>query len=90
MEIRIAANAEEDIENARQYLLRENPAFGERFHADLIGTLHYVLRFPRGFQLRHGHYRYAPLGIFRYVIIYSIEGAFIVVHRVRHMHRKDF
>lgn len=88
MDLRIASEAEEDIELARLFLEADRPGLGERFHADIHATLDYIEAWPRGFQVRHRHYRFAPLTVFRYHIIYSIEGAYIVVHRIRHMHQR--
>ena len=50
--------------------------------------LRIILQFPRGAQVRHTIYRSAPIEEFGYHIIYSIRKNCIVVHRVRHMHRK--
>lgn len=61
---------------------------GSRSEQDLIETFVRIAQFPKGFQVRFRHFRYAPLGSFKYVVIYSLEGKDVVVHRVRHMHRK--
>lgn len=88
MELRISTEAEEDIEVARLFLEAEKRGLGERFHADIRATMDYIEAWPRGFQIRYRYYRFAPLVLFRYHIIYSIEGEYIVVHRVRHMHQR--
>ena len=88
MDLRMAAAAEEDIEHARLHLNTESPGIGDRFHADVLDTLRYVLLHPKGFQVRNEHFRHTPLSTFRYVVIYSIEADHIVVHMVWHMHRR--
>jgi plasmid stabilization system protein ParE len=87
MEIRFAAEAEEDIDQAWFALETGRPGTGVRFHQDIRETLDYIEMWPRGFRVRYQHYRFVPLALFRYHIIYSIEGEFIVVHRIRHMHQ---
>ncbi len=88
MEFRIGVEAEEDIELARLFYEAEALGLGERFHADVLATLDYIGLWPKGFQLRYLHYRFAPLAVFPFHIIYSLEGDFIVVHRIRHMHQR--
>lgn len=88
MELRVSTEAEEDIEQARAWFDGDHNGVGERFDADVLATLRYIEAHPGHFQVRFRHYRYAPLTIFRYHVIYSVEGPFVVVHRVRHMHRR--
>jgi plasmid stabilization system protein ParE len=88
MEVLYSAEADRDIDEAWFALETGHPGEGERFHADIRATMAYIEGWPRGFQIRYGHYRFVPLAVFRYHIIYSIEGEFIVVHRIRHMHQR--
>jgi plasmid stabilization system protein ParE len=88
MEVRYSEEADHDIDEAWSTLETSRPGEGERFHAEVRATMAYIELWPRGFQIRYSHYRFVPLAIFRYHIIYSIEGEFIVVHRIRHMHQK--
>jgi len=88
MEFRFAAEAEEDIEQARLFLEAYRAGLGERFRAEIRATLDYIEVWPRGFQIRYQFYRFAPLAMFRYQIIYSSEGEHIVVHRIRHMRQR--
>jgi len=88
MEFRFAAEAEEDIEQARLFLEAYKDGLGERFRAEIRAALDYIEVWPRGFQIRYEFYRFAPLAMFRYQIIYSIEGEYIVVHRIRHMRQR--
>jgi len=90
MEVLYSAEADRDIDEAWFSLETGRPGEGERFQVDIRTTMAYIERWPRGFQIRYGHYRFVPLAIFRYHIIYSIEGKFIVVHRIRHMHQRSF
>lgn len=84
----ISSDAEEDIEKIRVTLIASGPDMGERFHQDVAETLRYLAQFRGGLQVRSKVYRYVPLQIFRYHLIYSIEGTKVVVHRVRHMHQR--
>ena len=51
-------------------------------------TLAYIEKFPKGIQVRRSPFRFAPLAVFRYSIIYALEGDDLVVYRVRHMLQK--
>ena len=88
MEIRVSSQAEEDIEKNRSYLEAHSPGIEERFHADVMDCLRYIEQHPGAFQIRSKTYRYAPLSIFHFHIVYSIEGSNVVVHRVRHMNQR--
>ena len=46
----------------------------DRFRQDLIDTLDHILQYPGGFQIRFRNYRYAPLSVFKYQVIYSRQG----------------
>ena len=83
----VRGEAEEDTEQAWFTLETIRPEEGERFHAEIRATLDYIEAWPRGFQVRYRFYRFAPLAVFRYHMVYSIEREFIVVHRIRHMHQ---
>ena len=88
MKVLISSAAEEDIDGIRITLDTDGLNLSERFHQDVAQTLRYIAQFPGGIQIRSKFYRYVPLQIFRYHLIYSIEGDFVVVHRVRHMHQR--
>lgn len=54
----------------------------------MLRTLRYLAQFPAGIQVRSKVYRYAPLQVLRYHLVYSIEGMVVVVHRVRRMYQR--
>ena len=61
----------------------------DRFRQQLIKTFSYILQHPGGFQIRYQNYRYAPLDVFKYHVIYSYRGKMITVHRIRHMRQEQ-
>ena len=60
----------------------------DRFRHELIKTFSYILQHPGGFQIQYRNYRYAPLAVFHYQVIYSFRGRTITVHRIRHMRQE--
>lgn len=88
MEVFISLQADADIAEAQTYFDSDGREIGERFHQDVLETLGYIAQFPGGAQIRSGHFRFAPLGKFKYIFIYSIEVDCVVVHRLRHMRRR--
>ena len=88
MIVRTSCDADKDIEKVWFHFETERPGKGDLFHADVLDTIGYILQYPGGFQLRYRHFRFAPLAVFRYYIIYSIEDEAIVIHRIRHMHQR--
>lgn len=84
MEFRISKEAGEDIELARLFYEAQRHGLGDRLHHEVRVAMDYIEASPKGFQVRYQYYRFAPIGVFPYIIIYSLEGEFIVIHRVRH------
>ena len=85
MILAFAQEAVDDLEAIEEDLGTVDTSLVDRFNADVIETLRYVLQFPRGTQVRFGKYRFAHLASFQYSLFYSLEEDTIVVHRVRHM-----
>ena len=88
MIVRTSSDADQDIERVCFQFESERPGKGDLFHTDVLDTIGYILQYPGGIQLRYRHFRFAPLAVFRYYIIYSIEDEAIVIHRIRHMHQR--
>lgn len=88
MTLLFAQEAKDDIEAIGDDLGEVDVALADRFNADVIETLRYVVKFPRGSPARFEKYRLAHLDSFKYSVIYSLEVDKIVVHRVRHMRQK--
>lgn len=84
----ISPVARREVIDIQRYLEDDTPGAGARFRVDLGKCWRYIAQFPQGFQTRHREYRYAPLDVFRYHVIYSVGSRTITVHRVRHMHRR--
>jgi plasmid stabilization system protein ParE len=80
--------AQVDLEQARRRFDVGDGQMAKRFEEDVDRTFSYIIQFPQGFQERKPPFRFAPLGTFRYSIIYSIEEDDIIVYRVRHMHQR--
>ncbi|MBZ0206016.1 MAG: type II toxin-antitoxin system RelE/ParE family toxin [Flavobacteriales bacterium] len=77
-----------DLDRARKSFSDGDGMAVARFEADMEQTLAYIEQFPNGFQERRPPFRFAPLAVFRYSIIYALEGNDVVVYRVRHMPQK--
>src|ERR1700730_9773403 len=75
--LRILAEAETEIESARQYLTERSSRLGDRFIADLQETLDAVAERPERFSKLETlpdklPYRRALLSIFRYAVVFEI------------------
>ncbi len=88
MIVLFAQEAEDDIEAIEDDLSGVDPDLVDRFNADVLETIRYVVQFPRGSQVRSEKFRFAHLGAFQYSLIYSLEEDKILVHRVYHMRQK--
>ena len=93
MTLRILAEAEVEIDEARRYLNKQSPGLGGRFLDDLAGVLDDVaagpLRFSKLETLPDDQpYRRAWLRIFRYAVIYEIMPQEIAVIAVAHTSRE--
>lgn len=93
MKIRILAEAEAEIHSARQYFNLQAAALGDRFLDDLEQALERIEAAPDSFPkmetLRDSEpYRRALLKVFRYAVIFEIQGEEIVVVAVAHTSRK--
>jgi len=84
----IRPQAEADLDRAHRWYDTGDGQVAKRFVEDVDRTFSYIAQFPQGFQERKSPFRFAPLGKFRYSIIYSIEDDAIIVYRVRHMHQR--
>lgn len=92
MILRIAAEAEAEIEAARLYLNQQSSTLGDRFLDDLAERLAAIaddpLRFPKIETLPETEpYRRALLTVFRYAVIFEIVDDTIVVIAVAHTSR---
>ena len=89
MILRVLAEAEAEIEEARCYLNMQSPELGSRFLDDLAERLAAIaeapLRFPKLETLPEDQpYRRALLTVFRYAAIFEIVDETIVVVAVAH------
>jgi plasmid stabilization system protein ParE len=84
----VSAVARKDAADAQRYLEGQTIDAGPRFRVELERCWRYIAQYPHGFQVRYRHFRFAPLDVFPYHVIYSVGQHAIVVHRVRHMHQK--
>ncbi len=92
MILRILAEAEVEIEEARQYLNEQSSRLASRFLADLARTLAAIsarpLSFPGLETLPAGlPYRRALLAKFRYAVVFEVMADEIVVVAVAHTSR---
>lgn len=93
MKLLIAAEAEVEIESARQYLNQTAPKLGERFLDELSDTLDQIRLAPDSFPLletlpvKHS-YRRALLKPFRYALIFEIHEDTLLVVALTHTSRR--
>lgn len=92
MIVQILAEAEAEIEAARQYLNEQSSGLGSRFVDDLAVALEAIAARPESFPRLETLaddwlYRRALLGTFRYAVIYEIVRDEIVVVAVAHTSR---
>jgi len=78
-----------DAADAQRYLEGLNTDAGPRFRDELERCWRYIMQYPHGFQVRHRQFRYAPLAVFPYHVIYSVGKQSIVIHRIRHPAARD-
>jgi plasmid stabilization system protein ParE len=91
--LRILAEAEGEIESARQYLTLQASRLGSRFLDDLDETLDAVAERPESFPKLEtlpddSPYRRALLSIFRYAVVFEILSDEILVVAVAHTSRE--
>ena len=80
----IKEEALQEIRQAQLWYEVQKPGLGERFRRDLFESLRFVVEHPPGYAIRKAQYRPVLLGKFPYVVWYAVEGADVVVYRVRH------
>jgi hypothetical protein len=61
----VSSLADEDIAEVQVYFASVGGDIGSRSEQDLIETFVRIAQFPKGFQVRFRHFRYAPLGSFK-------------------------
>lgn len=86
--LKLSPRAIREAREIQRYLERDKSDTGVRFRNDLMECLAHIVQFPRSCQIRHRTYRYAHLRVFRYSMVYSVGVKTIVVHCIRHMHRR--
>ncbi|MGV9012557.1 MAG: type II toxin-antitoxin system RelE/ParE family toxin [Flavobacteriales bacterium] len=84
----VTAAAQKDAAEAQCFLEDSTPDAGPRFREELERCWRYIAQYPGGFQVRYRNFRYAPLAVFNYSVIYSVDMHAIIVHRIRHMHQQ--
>jgi plasmid stabilization system protein ParE len=89
----ILAEAEAEIENARQYFNDQSPGLGGRFLDELSQQLDAIiarpLSFPRLETLpKDQPYRRALLTTFRYAVVFEVIGEEVVIVAVPHASRE--
>jgi toxin ParE1/3/4 len=87
------AEAEAEIETARQYLTERAPRLGRRFLDDLEQTLDAIAEHPERFSKVEtlpddASYRRALLSIFRYAVVFEMLTEEILVVAVAHTSRE--
>ena len=88
LRLHVSAAALKDATDAQRFLEGATTDEGPRFREELERCWRYIIQYPHGFQIRFRQYRYAPLDVFSYHVIYSVGERSIVVHRIRHMHQR--
>jgi plasmid stabilization system protein ParE len=91
--LRILAEAEAEIESARQYLTERSSRLGDRFLTDLRDTLEAVAERPESFSKLEtlpddSPYRRALLSIFRYAAVFEILSDEVLVVAFAHTSRE--
>lgn len=84
----VTAAALKDAAEAQRFLEDSTTEAGPRFREELERCWRYIAQYPRSFQVRYRNFRYAPLAVFNYSVIYSVDMYGIVVHRIYHMHQQ--
>lgn len=88
MKIIFREGARADLRNIMARFHEMNDGSAARFEAVFEAELIHLVRHPKGYQVRRPPYRFALVGRFKYVIIYVVEGDSMVLHRIRHTHRR--
>ncbi len=93
MKVRVLAEAEAEIEAARQYLQQQSSPLGERFLDDIEETLNAIAARPHGYPKLETlpdelPYRRALLAVFRYAVIFETHSNEILVVAVAHTSRE--
>jgi toxin ParE1/3/4 len=91
--LRILAEAESEIESARQYLSEQSSRLGDRFIADLQETIDAVTERPTSLSKLEtlpddSPYRRALLSVFRYAVVFEILTDEILVVAFAHTSRE--
>ncbi|MBK7944553.1 MAG: type II toxin-antitoxin system RelE/ParE family toxin [Flavobacteriales bacterium] len=84
----IKPEALEEIRQAHLWYEVQRPGLGAQFREELSECLQFIVENPPGFAVRKKVYRAAVLSRFPYVVWYAMEGADVVVYRVRHGKQK--
>jgi|JI9StandDraft_2_1071091.scaffolds.fasta_scaffold21941_3 plasmid stabilization system protein ParE len=84
----VSAAARKDAADAQRYLEGQTTDAGPRFREELEHCWRHIAQYPHGFQVRYRQFRFAPLDVFPYHVIYSVGQQGVVVHRIRHMHQR--
>jgi plasmid stabilization system protein ParE len=90
--VRIIAEADDEIDTQRQYLNQQRPGLGERFLNDLTETLNDIASRPYSFSkletlLANHPFQRALLKKFRYVVVFEVANDEAVVVAVAHAGR---
>ena len=83
----VTGEAETEIESAYDWYEEQETNLGHKFIARIEVAYQLILDFPFGFPARRKDYRECFIGIFPFVIIYSVVGNRIIVYKVFHTSR---
>jgi len=84
----VSLAARNDAVKVQRHLESQQAGLAERFQKDLADCWASIIAHPRGYQVRYRRFRYAPLAVFKYQVIYSVGRKAVVIHRVRHAHQR--
>jgi toxin ParE1/3/4 len=91
--LRILADAEDEIESARQYLTRQSYRLGGRFLGEVADALDEIAARPESFSKLEtlpddSPYRRALLSTFRYAVIFEILSDEVLIVALAHTSRE--
>jgi hypothetical protein len=87
-QLQILRQAREDMQKAAGWYEEQQAGLGERFLSEVIKTLRFAeansLHYEEKFAKR---FRFAPVHVFPYLVIFKIKGDFVVINAVFHTNR---
>jgi len=90
MKIRFIVPARQELDDAYEWYEREVRGLGVEFLDEIDQAVHRIKAFPESCEVLTGDMRRARLVRFPYGLIYGVDGEWIVIIAVAHLHREPF